>query len=64
LIGLAVGILARLILPGKRYMNFVLSGLLGIIGSFLVGQGGVWSDWWNFPTTLGILARLHDWFSQ
>ena len=35
LIGLAVGLLARWIMPGRDPMGFILSALLGIIGSWL-----------------------------
>lgn len=37
LIGLIVGLLARLVLPGKQAMGWIMTILLGIAGSFLGG---------------------------
>jgi uncharacterized membrane protein YeaQ/YmgE (transglycosylase-associated protein family) len=35
LFGLVVGVIARFLMPGKQPMGFILTGLLGIAGSFL-----------------------------
>jgi uncharacterized membrane protein YeaQ/YmgE (transglycosylase-associated protein family) len=35
--GLIVGAIARLIMPGKQLMNWPMTMLLGIVGSFLGG---------------------------
>jgi uncharacterized membrane protein YeaQ/YmgE (transglycosylase-associated protein family) len=41
LFGLIVGAIARLLVPGKQHMSWVMTALLGIVGSF-VGGGISW----------------------
>ena len=36
-VGLVVGIIARFIFPGAQGMGFIMTGLLGIVGSFVGG---------------------------
>jgi uncharacterized membrane protein YeaQ/YmgE (transglycosylase-associated protein family) len=40
LFGLIVGFIARAIMPGKQSMGFVMTALVGIVGSFLGGAVG------------------------
>lgn len=40
LFGFVVGLLARAIMPGRQSMGFVLTTLLGIVGSFVGGAIG------------------------
>ncbi|MFZ7102076.1 MAG: hypothetical protein ACOWWO_05355 [Peptococcaceae bacterium] len=49
LIGLILGILAKLIFPGRKSLNIIATVFFGILGAVLVGQGGIWLDWWSFP---------------
>jgi uncharacterized membrane protein YeaQ/YmgE (transglycosylase-associated protein family) len=49
LIGLVLGILAKLIFPGRKNLNIIVTIFLGMLGAFLPGQGGVWLNWWTFP---------------
>jgi uncharacterized membrane protein YeaQ/YmgE (transglycosylase-associated protein family) len=37
IVGLAVGAIARYIMPGAEHMGIVLTGVLGIVGSFVGG---------------------------
>ena len=37
IVGIVVGIIAKLIYPGAAHMGIVLTGVLGIIGSFVGG---------------------------
>ncbi|HZC86480.1 MAG TPA: GlsB/YeaQ/YmgE family stress response membrane protein [Steroidobacteraceae bacterium] len=37
IIGIVVGVIAKLIYPGAAHMGIVLTGVLGIIGSFVGG---------------------------
>jgi uncharacterized membrane protein YeaQ/YmgE (transglycosylase-associated protein family) len=58
LIGLVIGALARLVLPGKQNMGIIMTFLLGALGSFLAGQTGEWLGWWSFPSWLGIIVAI------
>lgn len=58
LIGLGVGILARLIMPGKQNLGIIMTVLLGALGAFLAGQTGEWLGWWTFPSWIGILVAV------
>ena len=58
LIGIVVGILARLILPGKENMGWIMTVVLGALGAFLAGAIGQWLGWWDFPSWLGFAAAI------
>ena len=36
-VGIVVGVIARLIMPGVGHMGVVMTGVLGIVGSFVGG---------------------------
>jgi uncharacterized membrane protein YeaQ/YmgE (transglycosylase-associated protein family) len=44
--GLIVGAIARFLVPGKQPMSWLMTALLGIVGSFL-GGGISWLIWGN-----------------
>ena len=37
IVGIVVGAIARLIVPGQEHMGLILTGVLGIVGSFIGG---------------------------
>ena len=37
IVGIVVGIIAKLIYPGAAHMGIILTGILGIVGSFVGG---------------------------
>ena len=37
IIGIVVGALARLLMPGDQHMGLIMTGILGIVGSFVGG---------------------------
>lgn len=37
IVGIVVGAIARLIMPGADHMNLIMTGILGIVGSFVGG---------------------------
>ena len=73
LVGLVIGVLARLILPGKENMGWIMTILLGALGAFLAGSLGHWVGWYDFPSWIGfvaalvvaiILIALYDWIKS
>ena len=73
LVGLVIGVLARLILPGKENMGWIMTILLGALGAFLAGSLGQWVGWYGFPSWIGfvaalvvaiILIALYDWIKS
>jgi uncharacterized membrane protein YeaQ/YmgE (transglycosylase-associated protein family) len=42
LLGLAAGIIAKIIYPGRQNMGLVVTALLGIAGSFVASYLGQW----------------------
>ncbi|HEY4067248.1 MAG TPA: GlsB/YeaQ/YmgE family stress response membrane protein [Burkholderiaceae bacterium] len=37
IVGIVVGALARLIMPGSEHMGLIMTGVIGIVGSFIGG---------------------------
>ena len=62
LIGIVIGILARLVLPGRQHIGVLMTILLGITGAVIggivasaIGEGDIWEL--NFVGTIvGIVA--------
>jgi uncharacterized membrane protein YeaQ/YmgE (transglycosylase-associated protein family) len=60
--GLVVGLLARLLMPGRQSMGILATMLLGVVGSFvggflgnlLFGGGGRW----DHPNTAGWIGSI------
>ena len=46
IVGIVVGLIARLILPGAHDMGILMTGILGIVGSFV---GGLIARLFNKP---------------
>jgi uncharacterized membrane protein YeaQ/YmgE (transglycosylase-associated protein family) len=44
LVGAAVGIVARILLPGRERMGWIMTVILGALGAFLAGSLGTWLD--------------------
>jgi uncharacterized membrane protein YeaQ/YmgE (transglycosylase-associated protein family) len=63
-IGIVIGILARLFLPGRQHIGFIVTILLGIAGAVIggviasaIGEGDIWEL--NFVgTVVGIVAAI------
>jgi uncharacterized membrane protein YeaQ/YmgE (transglycosylase-associated protein family) len=47
IIGIVIGALARFIMPGAQHMGIIMTGVLGIVGSFV---GGFIARLFNRPT--------------
>jgi uncharacterized membrane protein YeaQ/YmgE (transglycosylase-associated protein family) len=58
LIGLVVGVIARLILPDKENMGWIMTIILGALGAFLAGSLGNWLHWYDFPSWIGFVVAI------
>jgi len=58
--GLVVGLLARLVMPGRQPMGMLGTMLLGVGGSFLGGIVGnlVAGSHWDHPVTAGWIGSI------
>lgn len=58
LVGLVVGVIAKLLHPGKENMGFMATVLLGIGGSFLAGIIGQTMGWYQAGEGAGFVASV------
>ncbi|NTV71123.1 MAG: GlsB/YeaQ/YmgE family stress response membrane protein [Azonexaceae bacterium] len=58
LVGLAVGVIAKLLHPGKDNMGFIATILLGIGGSFVAGMVGQALGWSQAGEGAGFVASI------
>ena len=58
LIGFVIGVIAKLLHPGKENMGFVATVMLGIGGSFLAGILGQALGWYQAGEGAGFLASV------
>jgi uncharacterized membrane protein YeaQ/YmgE (transglycosylase-associated protein family) len=57
-VGLIVGALAKLIMPGKDPGGIIVTILLGIAGSFVAGMLGQALGWYSVDEGPGIIASV------
>lgn len=58
LIGLVVGAIAKLLMPGRDPGGFIITILLGIAGAFLAGFMGRALHWYAAGEPAGIIASV------
>ena len=58
LLGLAAGVVAKLIYPGKENMGMIMTILLGIAGSFVASYGGQWLKLYQPGQTAGFIGSV------
>ena len=58
LIGLIVGAIAKLLMPGKDPGGFIVTMLLGVAGAFLAGFIGRALGWYEPGDGAGIIASI------
>ncbi len=57
-LGFVIGVIARLLHPGKENMGFIMTILLGIAGSFLAGVIGQFFGWYRAGEGAGFIASV------
>lgn len=58
LVGLVVGVIAKLLHPGKENMGFIATVLLGIGGSVVAGMVGQAMGWYQAGEGAGFVASV------
>ena len=58
LVGFVVGVLARLLKPGRQNMGIILTTVLGIGGALLAGWFGRTMGWYQMGEPVGFIASL------
>ena len=58
IVGLIVGALARLLMPGDQKMGWILTCLLGIAGAFVAGYVGQAMGWYQVGEPAGWIASI------
>jgi len=58
LLGLVIGVIAKLIHPGKENMGIIMTIVLGIAGSFLAGIIGQAIGWYKAGEGAGFIASV------
>ena len=57
-LGFVIGLLAKLLHPGKENMGFIMTIVLGIAGSFLAGVVGQFLGWYKAGEGGGFIASV------
>jgi uncharacterized membrane protein YeaQ/YmgE (transglycosylase-associated protein family) len=57
-LGFVIGLIAKLIAPGKENMGIIMTILLGIAGSFLAGVIGQFIGWYKAGEGAGFIASV------
>ena len=58
IIGLVVGIIAKFLMPGKDPGGFIITAILGIVGSFIATWLGRALGWYQEGATAGWIASI------
>lgn len=58
IVGFVIGVVAKMVHPGKENMGFIMTVLLGIGGSFLAGVIGQYLGWYQAGEGAGFIASV------
>lgn len=58
LFGLVVGVVAKLLLPGKDPGGIIVTALIGMLGGWLGGRIGRWLGWYQEGQPAGFLMSV------
>lgn len=57
-LGFVIGVIAKLLHPGRENMGFIMTVALGIAGSFLAGVIGQFLGWYQAGEGAGFIASV------
>ena len=58
IIGLVVGVIAKLLMPGRDPGGFIITALIGVAGSFIAAFIGQTLGWYRPGEPAGIIASI------
>lgn len=58
IVGFVVGLIARAVLPGTQKLGFILTAVLGIVGSFVAGFLGQAMGWYGAGQGAGFIGSV------
>ena len=58
ILGLVIGVIAKLIHPGRENMGFLMTVGLGVAGSFVAGVAGQFLGWYHAGEGAGFIASV------
>ncbi|VTU31870.1 Transglycosylase associated protein [Variovorax sp. SRS16] len=58
LIGFVIGLIARAVMPGTQSIGFILTVVIGIVGSLLATYVGDAMHWYRAGQTAGFIASV------
>lgn len=58
IMGLIIGIVARMLLPGAQHVGIIMTSILGVVGGWLGGQIGKWLGWYKEGQAAGFLMSV------
>ena len=58
ILGFVIGVIAKLLHPGRDNMGFIMTVVLGIAGSFLAGVIGQYLGWYQAGEGAGFIASV------
>ncbi len=58
IVGFVVGVVAKLVHPGRENMGFIMTTLLGIAGSFVAGYVGQAIGWYQAGQGAGFIGSV------
>ena len=57
-LGFVIGVIAKLLLPGRQNMGFIVTVLLGIAGSLVAGMVGQFFGWYRAGEGAGFIVSV------
>ena len=58
IVGFIVGVIAKLIMPGKENLGFLMTALLGIVGSIVATYAGQLIGWYQAGQGAGWIGSI------
>ena len=58
IVGFIVGVIAKLIMPGKENMGFIMTTVLGIVGSLVASYAGQLIGWYHAGQGAGWIGSI------
>lgn len=58
IVGFVIGVVAKLLHPGKEHMGFIATVVLGVAGAFVGGMLGQYMGWYRAGEGAGFLVSV------